>query len=436
MTRPTDPRGAFLHDAIWHGNLTSAKALLAEHPELGSSDIHVAAVLGDGAAVRRLLAQDPGLVRAEAPPYGGEPLVYLCLSKYLRLEPARSEAFLDAATALLDAGANPKSGFWNEGEFETALYGAAGVAHHPGLTRLLLERGADPTDVEVLYHSPEGHDSRAMQLVVETGKLSGEQLRLMLIRKIDWHDVEGVRWLLEHGTTFARDREKWPAPLEHAIDRGNGIDSIKLLLDHGADPLAVEDGLTAVQRAARKGRGDILAELERRKVPIELEGLDRLLAACARDDVAQVQSLKTEAPGLVTQLLAEGGKRLGEFAIAGNTAGVVQLLDLGVPVDARYPGYGYFSIAKDSTALHISAWMLDTDTLKLLLQRGAAVNVKDANSKTPLAMVLKGCTESYWTEWRSLEPIQALLDAGATLDSVKLPSGYKEADDLLKERMP
>lgn len=56
---------------------------------------------------------------------------------------------------MLDAGADPNSGFWNNGEFETALYGAAGVAHHAVMTHLLLERGADPTDVEVVYHSPE-----------------------------------------------------------------------------------------------------------------------------------------------------------------------------------------------------------------------------------------------------------------------------------------
>ena len=170
-------------------------------------------------------------------------------------------------------------------------------------------------------------------------------------------------------------------------------------------------------------------------MPLVLEGLDRLLAACARDDVARIRSLVGEAPGLVNELLAQGGKLLGEFAISGNTAGVGQLLDLGVPIDARYPGYGYFGIARDSTALHIAAWMLDRDTLTLLLQRGAPVNAKDANGSTPLALALKGCTESYWTEWRSLEPIEALLDAGATLDSVKYPSGYKEADDLLKERM-
>jgi len=82
------------------------------------------------------------------------------MSNYLRLDKARSEGFLRAATALLDAGADPSSGFWTEGkypEFETALYGAAGVAHHAEMTRLLLERGANPNDEEAVYHSPTVH---------------------------------------------------------------------------------------------------------------------------------------------------------------------------------------------------------------------------------------------------------------------------------------
>jgi len=92
-------------------------------------------VLGDEAAVRRFLAQDPGNATAKSAPYGGDALNYLCLSKYLRLDRARSNGFLGAATALLDAGADPNTGFWTTGphpERETALYGAAGVAHHAG----------------------------------------------------------------------------------------------------------------------------------------------------------------------------------------------------------------------------------------------------------------------------------------------------------------
>ncbi len=35
---------------------------------------------------------------------------------------------------------------------EAAIYGAAGIAQHAELTRLLLERGADPNDEETPYH--------------------------------------------------------------------------------------------------------------------------------------------------------------------------------------------------------------------------------------------------------------------------------------------
>ena len=112
-------------------------------------NIFTAAVLGDEEAVRRFLARDPANATARHGPFGGDALTYLCLSKYLRLEPARTPALLRAATALLDGGADAKSGFWTTGEhpeFETALYGAAGVAHHPEMTALLLARGADPND--------------------------------------------------------------------------------------------------------------------------------------------------------------------------------------------------------------------------------------------------------------------------------------------------
>jgi len=435
MSSAAELRDDFLDAATWHGSLQRAETLLAEHPELRSSDIHTAAVLGDAEAVRRFLAQDPASATAKSAPHGADALVYLCLSKYLRRDPTQSEGFLQAAHALLDAGADPNSGFWCNGEFETALYGAAGVAHHPDMTRLLLERGADPTDVEVVYHSPEGHDSRAMQLVVETGKLGPNDLRMLLIRKHDWHDQTGVQWLLERGIDVNLRRQHGWIPLHHAIERGNDLPIIQLLLDHGADPSLVEEGMTAVQRAVRRGRSDLLAEFERRDIPIELAGLDRLLAACARNQSEAVRALSAAEPNLVAELLAHGGKHLGAFAVWGNTGGVRLLLDLGVPVDARNDGDGYFGIAKDSTALHISAWMLDTATLKLLLERGAPVNARDGKWRTPLALAVSGCVDSYWTEWRSPEPARALLAAGATVEGVKYPSGYAEVDELLKEKV-
>lgn len=63
-------------------------------------------------------------MKARSLPYDGDALNYLGLSKSLRLDPSRSDAFIRTATVLLDAGADPNTGFWNKGEFETALYGA------------------------------------------------------------------------------------------------------------------------------------------------------------------------------------------------------------------------------------------------------------------------------------------------------------------------
>ena len=168
-------RVEFIAASTWHGSLERADALLAAHPELARSDIHIAAILGDESGVRALLGRDPGCAHAKTEPYGADALTQLCLSKYLRLDPARSDAFVATATALLDAGADPNRGFWTTGqhpEHETPLYGAAGVAHHAPLTRLLLERGAEPNDDEAVYHSPETDDCGAMALLVETGRIT------------------------------------------------------------------------------------------------------------------------------------------------------------------------------------------------------------------------------------------------------------------------
>ena len=137
---------ALVHDPS--GSLDPAQAVLSAYPEVARSGIHAAALLGDDEAVRRFLASDPLQATAPGGPRGWDPLTCLCFSKFLRLDPPRSPAFLRAAQALLDAGASAATGFFAQThqpnpEFESALYGAAGVAHHAGLTRLLLDRGAD-----------------------------------------------------------------------------------------------------------------------------------------------------------------------------------------------------------------------------------------------------------------------------------------------------
>src|SRR5262245_45671946 len=113
MTNTDDPRAAFIEASVWHGSLERAEAILAAHPEIASSDIYTAALLGADSAVRRFLELDPGNATSKGSPLGWDSLTYLCFSKYLRLDHTRSDSFLRAATALLDAGASPNTGFYD-----------------------------------------------------------------------------------------------------------------------------------------------------------------------------------------------------------------------------------------------------------------------------------------------------------------------------------
>jgi hypothetical protein len=351
VTEADDPLAAFIEASVWHGSLERAEAILVAHPDVANTDIHTAAILGDDAAVRRFLELDPATANVKGGPRGWDALTHLCFSKYLRLDRARSDAFVRAATALLDAGASANTGFHDmthkpEPEWEPVLYGAAGVAHHAEMTRLLLERGANPNDIEVVYHSPETYDNAAMKLLVETGTLTDDSLVIMLIRKHDWHDYDGVKYLLSRGVDTNRTSLWGWRAIHHALARDNALEIIELLLDHGADPTLTHNGHSGVAIAARRGRGDVLALFERRGIPIALHGVERLIAACARNDAADVRAIADREPELVRDIRAEGGQLLAEFAGNGNADGIRHLLDLGVDVAAVFDRDGSVRYAR------------------------------------------------------------------------------------------
>jgi ankyrin repeat protein len=442
-----DARDEFLLASVWHGSLERSQAILAAHPEIAARDIHVAAVLGDDAAVSRFIAGDPAVATSRSGPRGWDPLTYLCFSKYLRLDPSRSDAFVRAARTLLEAGASARTGFWEpdhepEPEWESVMYGAAGVAHHPELTQLLLDYGADPNDEETPYHAPETYDNRALEVLVRSGRLTDESLTMILLRKTDWHDHDGITWLLDRGIDPDRMTRFGKTALHNALLSDNGLPIIETLLDHGANPLlglACDErirtgaaGQTAVSLAAWRGRGDVLDLFDSRGIPLALDGAERLIAACARDDDERVRSIASAEPRLVDEVIAEGGTLLAQFAGNGNTAGVRHLLDLGVDVNARYvQGNSYLGIVPNSTALHAAAWLARHDTVARLVERGAAIDMADGKGRTPLMLAVSACVDSYWTRRRSPASVAALLNAGASVDGVMFPSGYAEVDALL-----
>ena len=406
------------------GTLERAETIIAAHPEVSGANIYTAAILGDDAAVRRFLALDPGNASAKGGPRNWDALTHLCFSRYLRLDPVRSAGFVRAAEALLASGASANTGFNEPGhqptpEFESVLYGAAGVAHHPELTRLLLDRGADPNDGEVAYHSPEWLDDRAMMAVVETGKLTPSNLDMMLRRKLDWHHYEGVQWLLEQGA---------PPTLHHSLRRTNALRFLELLLDHGADPCSIDSkGQSAFAVAARMGRGDALVLFEQRGFSAQLDLDHAFLAACARAEPIRARALIAADPLLASRLQPQHGALLVEFAGAGNTDGVRLLLDIGFDIAACGE--------RAESALHVAVWRERLATVGLLIERSAPLEALNHRNESPLSLAVRALSDrDEWTPHESTEVITALLMAGALPDSVQpFPSGSAEADALLRQ---
>ena len=444
-----DPVSAFIevacvprHRGHGSGPLDHAEMILARYPEVATRNIYTAAILADEATLRGFLQQDPKSATATGGPHGWDALTYLCFSRYLRIDQSRSQAFVKTARALLDAGASAKTG-WTEmidhptprPTFESAIYGAAGIARHPELTRLLLERGADPNDEETPYHVPEGYDNTVMQILLESGRLNATSLTTMLLRKCDWHDEVGLRMVLEHGGDPGAPTIWGYTALHQAVRRDNGMPLIEPLMEFGADPTLKNkrDGMTALQIAARRGRGDALRLFEQHGFPLTFEGSDALIAACALGDREGARALVAEKPDVVRELLVSGGTLLAEFAGNANVEGMRCLMQLGVGVDARYQhGDPYFDIAPGSTALHVAAWRGWPQAVKELITHGADVNLLDGKGRTPLQLAVKACVDSYWNRRRSPEWIEPLLAAGASQQGIEIPTGYDQADELLR----
>jgi ankyrin repeat protein len=299
-----------------------------------------------------------------------------------------------------------------------------------------LSHGADPNAGEVVYHSPETDDNETIKLLLATGKITEDNRLLMLIRKHDWHDYDGIKLLLETGLDPNAQRESGRTAMLHGILRDNDAAMIELLLQHGANPTLSYEGISPFTLAARRGRGDLLALFGKYGFNWEFKGVEKLIAACARNDEQAIAGIKINEPQLVDELLVQGAKLLGEFAGTANADGVHHLLDLGVPITALYEGDGYYGIPPKSMALHIACWRAWHNVVRLLIERGAPLNVTDGSNHTPLQLAIRACVNSYWSYRRKTSSIEALLDAGTYAGDIMLPTGYPEADELIMKHVP
>jgi len=324
-----------------------AQALLEHDPSLADGSLAVALVTGDAQAVATALDADPAALDREVEGTGKRPLLCATHSAFLSPGSPRANDVLRVVELLLDRGADPNATFTNEHGDMSAIYGAAGVAHHPDATRLLLARGADPDDGESVYHAVEAQDTTCLRILLD----HGATVRATNALGNAIRDPEKVRLLLEHGDLRPEDDE-----LRIRLLHAREDEVARLLIAHGADvSIQDEDGLTPYDIAARFGDTSLMAILEEAGGrPAEPDPVAVWIGA--------VHEGLPHDPTPPRPLRRGDCELLPMMASGGNDERVARLLDAGVPIDS--PGL-------EGAAIHYACMWGRASTLRLLLDRGA-----------------------------------------------------------------
>jgi hypothetical protein len=413
--------------------------MLAARPELASYNLATAVVLGDADKVRSAIQADPAVVTMRDPQFGWLALHAACASRWHQLDPSRADGLLAVAAALLDAGADPhgRPEPARAAQWTPLLCAVAGVPN-PAITRLLLERGAVPSD-EALYLAGFEPGHQCLRLLLDHTADVRAIARKALAAPVSGNDVEGVRLLLEAGADPGQyhDDDGQPVPAVYAAVRSDrSAEIVELLLAHGAEPaLPGPDGRSPLSVATSMGRADLADLLRQHGAADDASDADRLLSACLAADRAAAERLVAGQPALLSQFTsAQQASTMIRAAETGRADALRLMLDLGFPVGAR-------DAEDNSTALHVAAFAGSADVARLLIERGADLEARDGQfDDTPVGWAVVGSghqpTDNPAADW--LATIGVLIDAGASLDGITLsPDALKPpspaAADLLRQ---
>jgi ankyrin repeat protein len=436
-----------LIDAIKNKDTATIRALLKSKVDVnatqgdGSTALHWAVHYDDLATVDLLLRA--GARVNVANDLGVTPLYLACtnrnselVTKLLHAEADPNSTLLNGETvlmncartgnpesvkALIDAGAKVNA---KEPEHDqTALMWAA-AEKHPEAVRVLLAAGADVRARSRTYTQTVTSENtqRAGREELNYTVLRGGSTPLLFAARSG--DAESIRLLLEAGANVNDALPNGMSALVLAAHSGNGP-AATLLLEKGADANAADIGYTALHGAVLRSDTDLVKALLARganpnalitkgtplrrnsqdyNLPatligatpywlaakfIEPESMRALLSAGADPSIA--------LPDGTTPLMAIAGMK--EPANKDTDRRGLALIDGGkLPAEARVLEAATIAIANTNnldaaanrtgdTALHAAATMGYDVLVKLLVEKGAKLDIKNTRGQTPLAVV-------------------------------------------------
>ncbi|MFN8573112.1 MAG: ankyrin repeat domain-containing protein [Gemmatimonadaceae bacterium] len=427
---PIHAQAARFLKALREDDTKGALELLEESPQIGRYSIHTASAVGDVDTVRAFLEADPTLARQRDPGGELEPLLYAVNEDLKRLRQVPEAAHVSTVRALLDAGADPNAAapLPDVSDAIPALYFPC-ASGNVAVARLLLERGAQPTDGEGLYHAAQHDHEDCLELLVSFGadihRGPGAQGNTPLHflaahtpdNPITPKAMRGMAWLLAHGAnpnevSYPQVKDHPQAgetPLHRAAAVGHGVEVLQGLVAHGAEiDRRRDDGATAYQLATRVGNVAVAEYLASAGADVTLTPTDRLLGACMRGDADAARGIAVAHPGLINALGPSERDALGQALMHGHMEAVRVMVSLGWPLTHEGEWGG--------TPLHWAAWHGRVEGVKLLLAAGAPVNQRDSRyGSSPIAWCAHGSRfNAHANDVDYPAIIHLLINAGAT----------------------
>jgi ankyrin repeat protein len=315
---------------------------------------------------------------------------------------------------LIVSGADISLATWSG---QTPLHLAA-RSGHLNLVRLLLENWSEVNSVDLRKATPLHSAAEAKQIeiaklllqyganVIAVDKNGHPPLYFPLGR----NDISMARLLIAAAPDQIRLAGKYYRWLPlHFTAHFNLLESMRLLLDCGADPDLVSDlGSTALTLAAHLDNSEIVDLLVAKGADLNIQdnsGRTAIIFAAWNKNSEMVRMLIEKGANLDT-IDDNGGTALHYAAASGSVDCVRSLLTAGANQKLLLDVTGY-------SPLYLASDRGHAEIVRLLIENGANPNIKATGFKTPLCAAIAG---------RHVEVVNILLESEADYNAVILRS--------------